>query len=72
MIKLIYEQEAYHYEHAGNQPYTIKTEIDVIDDATAGEAIAAYLKLLKIATYRIDSNLLREIADDIDADIYDI
>lgn len=57
MLKFIYEGKNYNYGSGiGKQPYDIKTEIDVIEDANIQEAIDAFLKIMQIATYRIEGN----------------
>ena len=52
MLKITYMQDNYHYD-CGSQPYDIKTEIDIIEDASMTEALEAFLKALKIATYHV-------------------
>lgn len=51
MIKIIYEQEPYYYEHVGGQAYDIKTEIKMNDDASVSDVVEAMIRLLKTAGY---------------------
>lgn len=56
MLKFIYEGKSYDYGKIGKQPYDIKTEINIIEDANIEEAMEAFLKIMQIATYRIEGN----------------
>ena len=62
MIKIIYEQKSYHYECSGNQDYDVNTEMLLNEDITSTNAILAFMKILQIATYRVDGDTLREAA----------
>lgn len=64
MIKMVYKQETYDYKYAGGQPYDIRTEVVLKDDANLKEAIAAYLDFLKIATYHINKENIQDAIDD--------
>ena len=55
---MVYEGKSYNYENVGAQPYDINTEIKVIEDATVKEAVEAFVKILKIATYHIDRDVM--------------
>ena len=68
MIKIIFEEKAYHYEHAGSQDYDIRTEMKLDPDITSTEAILAFMKMLQIATYRVSGDTLRQAAEDWDAE----
>lgn len=68
MIKIIYEQPAYCYEHAGEQPYNIKTEIELNSDISSTEALMAFMRMLEIATYRVSANTLRQAAEEWEAE----
>ena len=56
MIKITYEQKQYEYEHVGAQPYDVKVQMELKQDANITEAITMYLELLKMATYRINKD----------------
>ena len=62
MIKIIYEQKAYHYECSGSQDYDINAEMVLNEDITSTDAILAFMKILQIATYRVDGDTLRKAA----------
>ena len=42
MIKIIYTQPAYMYEHVGGQEYNIETTMELNSDISATEAILAF------------------------------
>ena len=60
MIKLTYEQKQYMYENVGAQPYDVKVQMKLKQDANLTEAIAMYMNFLKIATYRISEGKVIE------------
>ena len=70
MLKIVYEEKSYNYENVGSQPYDIKTEIEIISDASVTEAVEAFVKALQIATYHIDReimlNAVNEVFDEIE------
>ena len=66
MIKIIYEQKAYNYEHVESQDYDINTEMVLNEDITSTDAILAFMRILQIATYRVDGDTLREAASVLD------
>lgn len=71
MIKMIYEQKAYEYELVGGQPYDINTEIKVKEDATITQATVAFIKLLKVAQYRVSKEvMIKAINEYFDDDFY--
>lgn len=62
MLKIVYEQKTYDFgADVGGQPYDIKAKIVVNEDATATEAIQAFVKMLRIADYRITEESLHRI-----------
>ena len=64
MIKMIYEQEPYNFEGVGGQAYDIKTEINMVQDASAQDILEAVVRLMQTATYHVDARLLMEFAKD--------
>ena len=68
MIKIIYTQPAYMYEHVGGQEYNIETTMELNSDISAIEAILAFARMLEIATYRISADTLRRAAQDWEED----
>lgn len=72
MIKIIYNQEPYRYEHTGEQEYSINTEIKLNEDISSIEAIKAFVKLLNMATYRVSINVLEQVVQELkDEGYYD-
>ena len=72
MIKIIYSQEPYCYEHAGEQEYSINTEIKLNEDISSIEAIKTFVKLLNMATYKVSVNTLEQVVQDLkDEGYYD-
>ena len=71
MIKLTYEQKQYAYEQVGAQPYDMKVQMELKQDANLTEAIAMYMEFLRIATYRINKeNIIEAVNDYFDDDYY--
>ena len=71
MIKMTYEQKQYEYEHVGAQPYDMKVQMELKQDANLTEAIAMYMEFLKVATYRINKeNIIEAVNDYFDDDYY--
>lgn len=72
MIKLRYEQKEYEYPNIGGQPYDIKVEMELKEHATADEAMAMYLKFLKIAGYSClnKETVMRAVEEYFDGDYY--
>ena len=64
MIKLEYECKNYNYGNVGKQGYDIKTNINMVDDAGLDDLVEAFIKLLKIATYHISRENLKDAIDD--------
>ncbi len=64
MIKMIYEQKQYAYENVGAQPYDMKVQIELKQDANLTEAIAAYMNFLRIATYRVSKEVIMEAVEE--------
>ena len=60
MIKLTYEQKQYEYMNIGAQPYDMKVQMELKQDATLEEAIAMYINFLRIATYRVSEEKVME------------
>ena len=60
MIKLTYEQKQYEYMNIGAQPYDMKVQMELKQDATLEEAIAMYMNFLRIATYRVSEEKVME------------
>ena len=60
MIKIISEQPQYHYDHTGYQDYDLKTEMVLREDISAIDAIIAFMRMLNIATYRVNIETLKE------------
>ena len=71
MIKLTYEQKQYDYEHVGGQPYDIKVQMELKQDASMTEAIAMYMNFLRLATYSINKqSVLDAIEEYFESDYY--
>jgi hypothetical protein len=71
MIKMTYEQKQYEYEHVGAQPYDMKVQMELKQDANLTEAIAMYMEFLRVATYRINKeNIIEAVNDYFDDDYY--
>ena len=71
MIKITYEQKQYAYEQVGAQPYDMKVQMELKQDANLTEAIAMYMEFLKVATYRINKeNIIEAVNDYFDDDYY--
>ena len=71
MIKLTYEQKQYAYEQVGAQPYDMKVQMELKQDANLTEAIAMYMEFLRVATYRINKeNIIEAVNDYFDDDYY--
>ena len=71
MIKITYEQKQYAYEQVGAQPYDMKVQMELKQDANLTEAIAMYMEFLRIATYRINKeNIIEAVNDYFDDDYY--
>ena len=72
MIKLKYEQKEYEYPNIGGQPYDIKVEMELKEHATVEEAIAMYLKFLKIAGYSClnKETVIQSVEEYFDGDYY--
>jgi len=51
MLKFLYEQKPYYYEHAGGQAYDIRAEINMNEDASVDDVVEAMIRLLKTAGY---------------------
>ena len=66
MIKIVYTQPAYRYEHVGAQEYNIETTMELNSDISSVEAILAFMRMLEIATYKVSSNTLKQAAEDWD------
>ena len=62
MIKITYEQKAYNYDSAGSQDYDMNAEIKLNEDISSTDAILAFMKMLQVATYRVNGDTLREAA----------
>jgi hypothetical protein len=71
MIKLTYEQKQYAYEQVGAQPYDMKVQMELKQDANLTEAIAMYMEFLRVATYRINrENIIEAVNDYFNDDYY--
>ena len=71
MIKMTYEQKQYEYEHVGAQPYDMKVQMELKQDANLTEAIAMYMEFLRVATYRINKeNIIEAVNNYFDDDYY--
>ena len=71
MIKLTYEQKQYEYPNAGAQPFDIKVNMELREDANIEEAMAMYLNFLKIAGYRLRKEVFMEAINEyFDGDYY--
>ena len=71
MIKLTYEQKQYAYEQVGAQPYDMKVQMELKQDANLTEAIAMYIEFLRVATYRINrENIIEAVNDYFNDDYY--
>lgn len=71
MIKIIYEQKPYYYEHAGQQPWDTKSEITLDSDISSDYAVLAFIKMLAVAGFHIKTDkdakeLLDKVKDLID------
>ena len=71
MIKLTYEQKQYEYMNVGAQPYDMKVQMELKQDATLEEAIAMYMNFLRIATYRVNKeNVMEAVKEYFEGDYY--
>ena len=71
MIKLTYEQKQYMYENVGAQPYDMKVQMELKQDANLTEAIAMYMNFLKTATYRIsEERVIEAVKEYFEGDFY--
>ena len=71
MIKLTYEQKQYEYANIGAQPYDMKVQMELKQDATLDEAIAMYMNFLRIATYRIsEEKVIEAVKEYFEGDYY--
>ena len=66
MIKISYEQKPYYYEHTGSQPYNIKTEMELNEDISGTEAILAFIRVLRTATYPITLGTLKNLVKELE------
>ena len=72
MIKLTYEQKQYEYPNVGAQPFDIKVNMELKEDANIEEAMAMYLNFLKIAKYNLRKEVFIEAINEyFDGDYYD-
>ena len=65
MLKIVYEGKSYNYENVGSQPYDIKAEIAMVEDASVTDVIEAVVKALQIATYRIDRKTMLDAVNNV-------
>lgn len=65
MLKIVYEGKSYNYENVGSQPYDIKAEIAIVEDASVTDVIEAVVKALQIATYRIDRKTMLDAVNNV-------
>ena len=71
MIKLNYEQKQYTYDFVGAQPYDVKVQMELKEDANVTEAIAMYMNFLKMAEYRINKeNVMEAVKEYFEGDYY--
>ena len=71
MIKMTYEQKQYAYEHVGAQPYDMKVQMELKQDANLTEAIAMYMEFLRVSTYRINKeNIIEAVNNYFEDDYY--
>lgn len=72
MMKLIYEQKQYEYPNVGAQTYDIKLAMEIKEHANVEEAIAAFMKFLKIAGYSClnKETVIRAVEEYFDGDYY--
>ena len=71
MIKLTYEQKQYMYESVGAQPYDVKVQMELKQDANLTEAIAMYMNFLKVATYRVsEEKVIEAVKEYFEGDFY--
>ena len=71
MIKLTYEQKQYMYENVGAQPYDVKVQMELKQDANLTEAIAMYMNFLKVATYRVsEERVIEAVKEYFEGDFY--
>ena len=70
MIKMLYDGKNYRYE-VGCQPYDIKTEIDIVEDANVAEVLTAAIKIMTVAGYHPTKEDVQDAIDEIfDGDFY--
>ena len=68
---MTYEQKQYEYMNVGAQPYDMKVQMELKQDATLGEAIAMYMNFLGIATYRIsEEKVIEAVKEYFEGDYY--
>lgn len=65
MLKFIYKQEPYYYEHVGGQAYDIQTEINMNEDASIGDIMDAIVRLTKTAGFRATKTSFLNAIEDI-------
>lgn len=65
MLKFLYKQEAYYYEHVGGQAYNIQTEIEMNEDARVNDVIDAVIRLLRTAGYPCRKQIFLDAIEDI-------
>jgi len=71
MIRLNYEQKQYAYDFVGAQPYDVKVQMELKEDANVTEAIAMYMNFLKMAEYRINKeNIMEAVKEYFEGDYY--
>lgn len=71
MIKIIIEDKAYHYKHAGSQPYDVETVFTLDQDISCDEAILAFMRALNIATYHATLKTLKDLVADLEYEYKD-
>lgn len=68
MLKFIYKQEPYHYDHVGGQAYDIKTQITMDEDASLTDIIEAIARLAKYAGYHATKQSFLNAIEDVFGD----
>ena len=69
MLKFVYESKS--YENVESQPYDINTEIVMVEDASITDVIKAVVKVLQIATYYIDREIILDAVNNVFDEIED-
>lgn len=65
MLKFIYKQESYYYDHVGGQAYDIQTIINMNEDASIEDIMEAIVRLTKTVGFRATKSTFLNAIEDI-------